>query len=107
MTLCRFAADGSAKSGLIEGDKVLDLTAADSGQSMRRFLATNRQDALDPGDARRYASDLTDVTLLAPIHDPEKSCWSPRPRATPARSTATSHCRTAQTGSRSCARRSS
>lgn len=74
MKLARFAVEGTARLGRVDGDHIIDLSAVAPGLngSMRQLM--ERLDELRPAieqvDAPRFA--LSAVNLLAPIEDPRK-----------------------------------
>ncbi|KQM20795.1 fumarylacetoacetate hydrolase family protein [Novosphingobium sp. Leaf2] len=74
MKLVRFSQNGTTRIGTIVGDSVVDLTAIypEAGHSMRAFLTRlpGLRAAIEACDAPRY--DVSDVTLEAPIADPQK-----------------------------------
>ena len=74
MKLARFSHGGVTSIGKIVGDRVIDLTPVLEGQgdSMRSLLAD--LDTLRPWieGAETPALPLSEVRLLAPIHDPQK-----------------------------------
>ena len=73
MKLCRFTHDTSTRIGKIEGEEVIDLSAAlESGSSMRRLL--ERLDAIrtDLEGLNEPRIPLSRVKLEAPIDDPRK-----------------------------------
>ena len=66
MKLCRFAADGGAALGIVEGNEVVDLSSADAPQEPAAAL-----DAVGPGGLAELAAgaprlSLDQVRLLAP-----------------------------------------
>lgn len=74
MKLVRFSQDGLTRIGKIVGDAVVDLSAIypEAGHSMRAFLSRlpELRAAIEACDAPRL--DRVDVTLEAPIDDPQK-----------------------------------
>lgn len=74
MKLVRFSQNGTMRIGKIVGESVVDLTAIypEAGHSMRAFLTRlpELRAAIETCDAPRY--DVSDVTLEAPIADPQK-----------------------------------
>ncbi|MEG3178769.1 fumarylacetoacetate hydrolase family protein [Sphingomonas sp. RB3P16] len=70
MKLCRFTVSGTTRLGKVVGDRVIDLSSI--ATSMRHLLAdldTHRV-AVEAADGEGFA--LSDVTLEAPITDPQK-----------------------------------
>ncbi len=74
MKLARYTRDGAARLGRVEGDQVVDLSDHywDLGGSMRRLLEIlpSVRDTVASIEGTRFG--LSDVTLLAPIADPQK-----------------------------------
>jgi len=73
MKLVRFAEAGSTRIGKVEDGRVVDLSKVPGvGDSMRRLIADlpRLRGALEAADGARFALDQ--VTLAAPIDDPQK-----------------------------------
>lgn len=72
MRLARFRLDDSEpRLGRVEGDQVVDLTE-DFGSSLRALLPSLAERGAEIRAARGPRHPLSEVTLLAPIDDPQK-----------------------------------
>jgi 2-keto-4-pentenoate hydratase/2-oxohepta-3-ene-1,7-dioic acid hydratase in catechol pathway len=66
MRLCRFEAGGGAALGVVEGDEVVDLSAADAPPEPARALDALREEGLAKLAATAPRLPLAEVRLLAP-----------------------------------------
>ena len=66
MRLCRFAAEDGAALGIVEGDELVDLSAAELPQEPARALDAVGEDGLEGLAADAPRMPLADVRLLAP-----------------------------------------